>query len=128
MSIDLLQPPADPSEPHLVLTVHRSLRLPPLIRRLGPGVYHLAVDIRPLLRGRWRQPVAAGLVTFAWWDGDKDDPVVATEEPAQAPFSAPQVDATPQLGPDTPDVPVVAPDAPSESAEAPEIPAPNLDS
>ncbi len=101
MSIDLLQAPADPTEPHLILTVHRSLRLPPLIRRLGPGVYHLAVDIRPLLRGRWRQPVAAGLVTFEWWDGAKAAAPAAPPEAPVVPFTAPQIDATPPLGPDT---------------------------
>ncbi len=101
MSTDLLQPPADPTEPHLVLTVHKTVRLPPLTRKLGPGVYHLAVDIRPLLRGRWRQPVAAGHVTFHWYTGvdGVGDPSASLQDPLPPLFTAPQIDATPELGP-----------------------------
>ncbi len=67
--IDLLAPPADLSTPHLVLIVNRTTKLRPL-RLLGPGVYHLANDVRPMIRGRSAQSVAWKEVEFHWLAGN----------------------------------------------------------
>jgi hypothetical protein len=67
--IDLLKPPADLAQPHLVLIVNRTTRLKPL-RQLGPGVYHLATDVRGMIRGIGKHAVRWGEVEFHWLAGD----------------------------------------------------------
>jgi hypothetical protein len=67
--IDLLKPPADLSKPHLVMIVNRTTRLRPL-RQLGPGVYHLETDVRPMIRGRSAQAAAYKEVEFHWLAGN----------------------------------------------------------